>query len=109
VDQKGDPAQRPLRLQQSLVDPVEREAHLLRRDDAAGAADPRGCAQDRAVAAARSAFDKSVKRHSAGLVSFLDVVDSERTLLDAQRKANAIRSESLAISVALIKAIGGKW
>jgi len=66
-------------------------------------------AQDRAVAAARSAFDKSVKRHSAGLVSFLDVVDAERTLLDAERKANAIRAESLAISVALIKAIGGKW
>ena len=41
VDQKGDPAQRPLRLQQSLVDPVERKAHLLRRDDAARAADPR--------------------------------------------------------------------
>ena len=41
VDQEGDRPQRPLRLQQPLVDPVEREAHLLRGDDAAGAAGAR--------------------------------------------------------------------
>ena len=34
MDQEGDRAQRPLRLQQSLVTAVEREAHLLLRDDA---------------------------------------------------------------------------
>ena len=41
VDQEGDRPQRPLRLQQSLVDPVEREAYLLRGDDAARAAGAR--------------------------------------------------------------------
>ena len=41
VDKEGGRPQRPLCLQQPLVDPVEREAHLLRGDDAAGAADPR--------------------------------------------------------------------
>ena len=34
MDQKGDPAQRTLRLQQSLVAAVERKAHHLLRDDA---------------------------------------------------------------------------
>ncbi len=34
VDQEGGRAQRPVRLQQSLVDPGEREAHDLLRDDA---------------------------------------------------------------------------
>jgi outer membrane protein TolC len=36
-------------------------------------------------------------------------VDAERTRLDAERAANAIRAERLAISVALIKALGGEW
>ena len=65
--------------------------------------------QEQAVDAARSTCEKSIKRYKAGLVSFLDVVDAERTRLDAERKANAIRAESLAVSVSLIKAIGGRW
>lgn len=78
---------------------LQRAAILVRRSEA----------QQKAVEAARSTFEKSAKRYEAGLVSFLDVVDAERTLLDAERKANAIRAESLAVSVALIKAIGGRW
>lgn len=66
-------------------------------------------AQDQALQAARTTFDLSVKRYKAGLVSFLDVVDAERTRLTAERGANAIRAERLAISVSLIKAIGGEW
>lgn len=66
-------------------------------------------AQQKAVKAARSTYDKSLKRYESGLVSFLDVVDAERTLLAAERKANAIRADSLALSVSLIKSIGGRW
>lgn len=66
-------------------------------------------AQDQAVVAARSTFEKSSKRYEGGLVSFLDVVDAERSLLEAERKANAVRAESLAVSVSLIKAVGGRW
>jgi multidrug efflux system outer membrane protein len=66
-------------------------------------------AQDQALTAARKTFDLSVKRFESGLVSFLDVVDAERTRLDAERAANAIRAERLAVSVALIKALGGEW
>ena len=69
----------------------------------------RQTAQDQALQAARKTFDLSVKRYQSGLVSFLDVVDAERTRLDAERAANAIRAERLAVSVSLIKALGGEW
>ena len=69
----------------------------------------RQVAQEQAQAAAEKTLDLSSKRFKAGLVSFLDVVDAERTRLDAERATNAIRAERLAVSVALIKALGGEW
>ena len=69
----------------------------------------RQTAQDQALAAARKTFELSVKRFESGLVSFLDVVDAERTRLDTERAANAVRAERLAVSVSLIKALGGEW
>lgn len=66
-------------------------------------------AQDQAAAAAKTTFDLSSKRFDAGLVSFLDVVDAERTRLDAERGSNAVRAERLALSVSLAKAVGGGW
>lgn len=69
----------------------------------------RQAAQDRALDAARKTFDLSARRYKSGLVSFLDVVDAERTRLEAERAANAIRAERLAVAVSLIKAIGGEW
>ncbi len=69
----------------------------------------RQAAQDKALVSARKTFDLSGKRYESGLVSFLDVVDAERTLLEAERNSNAIRAERLGLSVSLIKAIGGKW
>ncbi|MBX3740536.1 MAG: efflux transporter outer membrane subunit [Akkermansiaceae bacterium] len=66
-------------------------------------------AQDQAAAAAKNTFDLSSKRFDAGLVSFLDVVDAERTRLDAERRSNSVRAERLALSVSLAKAIGGGW
>jgi len=76
---------------------------------AAAVLQQRQAAQDKAVTAARKTFDLSVKRFNAGLVSFLDVVDAERTRLDAERAANAIRGERLAVAVSLAKAVGGEW
>ena len=69
----------------------------------------RQVAQEQALVAAQKTFDLSVKRYKSGLVSFLDVVDAERTRLETERAANAIRAERLAISVSLIKSIGGEW
>ncbi len=66
-------------------------------------------AQDQASAAAKTTFDLSSKRFEAGLVSFLDVVDAERTRLDNERRSNAVRAERLALSVALAKSVGGEW
>lgn len=69
----------------------------------------REIAQVQALEAARKTFELSANRYKAGLVSFLDVVDAERTRLETERAANAIRAERLAVSVALIKALGGEW
>lgn len=66
-------------------------------------------AQNKAVVAAQSTLDISRKRFEAGLVSFLEVVDAERTLLSTQRQAASIRAQRLAVSVNLIKALGGSW
>lgn len=66
-------------------------------------------AQNEAVLAAQQALDLSRQRFSAGLVSFLEVVDAERTLLSTQRLAASLRAQRLAITTNLIKALGGSW
>jgi NodT family efflux transporter outer membrane factor (OMF) lipoprotein len=66
-------------------------------------------AQTEATAAARETADLSTQRFEAGLVSYLDVVDAERTRLEAGRRDNAVRAERLALSVQLAKAVGGAW
>lgn len=66
-------------------------------------------AQDQAAAAARKTLELSRNRFTAGLTDFLDVVDAERTRLEAERRARAVRAERLAVSVALAKAMGGSW
>ena len=69
----------------------------------------RQVAEDRARVSANQTFELSQKRFNSGIVSFLDVVDAERTRLDSERRANAVRAERLAVSVALAKALGGQW
>ncbi len=69
----------------------------------------RQAAQDKAVKSARKTLDLATKRFNAGLVSFLDVVDAERTRLESERLANVVRAERLAVSVSLFKALGGEW
>lgn len=66
-------------------------------------------AQDAAAAAARRTLELSRNRFTTGLTDFLDVVDAERTRLEAERRACAVRAERLAVSVALAKALGGSW
>jgi len=68
--------------------------------------------ESEAHAASQSAartFELSRQRYQAGLVSFLDLVDAERTRLETDRRLNAVRAERLAVSVALIQALGGSW
>jgi outer membrane protein, multidrug efflux system len=66
-------------------------------------------AQQRALAAAREAADLSAKRYRAGIVSYLEVVVSERTALATELLATRVYGERLQASVSLIKALGGGW
>lgn len=66
-------------------------------------------AEDRSRASARKTANISNSRYRAGLVSYLEVVDSERTALAAERESARITGERLVVSVQLIKALGGGW
>jgi multidrug efflux system outer membrane protein len=66
-------------------------------------------AQARAVASSRKTADLSTLRYNAGLVSYLEVVDAERTALQSERLATQIQGQRLVTTVYLIKALGGGW
>jgi len=65
--------------------------------------------QDQSRASARNTADISNKRYRAGLVSYLEVVDSERTALGAERESARIAGQRLVTSIQLVKALGGGW
>jgi len=64
---------------------------------------------EKAVEAAEEAAGLSRKRYRAGLVSYLEVVDAERSMLLFQRQAARILGQRLETSAFLIKALGGGW
>jgi multidrug efflux system outer membrane protein len=66
-------------------------------------------AQERALAAARRAAAIAQTRYDAGLVSFLEVIDAQRTSLATERASAQLAALRLNTSVALIKALGGGW
>jgi multidrug efflux system outer membrane protein len=66
-------------------------------------------AQSRAVVSADKAAGLATARYKAGLVIILEVIDAQRTLLQAQRQNLQILNQQLATSVALVKALGGGW
>jgi multidrug efflux system outer membrane protein len=66
-------------------------------------------AQDRAVAAARRAASLAQTRYDAGYVSYLDVIDAQRTALAAERTEAQLRGVRFNTRVALIRALGGGW
>ncbi len=65
--------------------------------------------QQQAVDAAQRALNIARDRYVGGLVTYLDVVTAEQTLLDNQRLATQILGQRLAVSVSLVKALGGGW
>ena len=65
--------------------------------------------QEQAVVAARRAVDIASDRYTGGLVSYLDVVSAQQTLLNSEQQLSAIQGERLVTSVLLIKALGGGW
>jgi len=66
-------------------------------------------AQQRAVASSQQAADLSEKRYRAGLVSYLEVVVSQRTALATEYLATQVLEQRFQASVSLIKALGGGW
>jgi len=65
--------------------------------------------QQEAVNAAQRALNIANDRYVGGLVTYLDVVTAEQTLLDNQRLAVQLLGQRMVTSVSLIKALGGGW
>jgi multidrug efflux system outer membrane protein len=66
-------------------------------------------AQDRALASAQRAAAIAQIRYDAGFVTYLEVVDAQRTALATERAGTQLKAQRLNTSVALIKALGGGW
>lgn len=62
-----------------------------------------------AVTAASRALAVSDSRYRAGATSYLQVIDTQRTLLGVQRLDAQIRGARAVSTVALIRALGGGW
>jgi multidrug efflux system outer membrane protein len=63
----------------------------------------------RAADAARRAADLSNLRYREGATDYFEVIDAERTALEAEREAVELRGRRFAASVFLVKALGGGW
>lgn len=62
-----------------------------------------------AVASARRVLTLATGRYEGGIASYLDVIAAQQALLAAERQAAQLQSQSLLVSVFLIKALGGDW
>jgi multidrug efflux system outer membrane protein len=65
--------------------------------------------QDDAVNASRRASHLSTTQYREGAVSYLDVIDSERSVLTAQLQASHLTGTQAMATVGLIRALGGGW
>jgi NodT family efflux transporter outer membrane factor (OMF) lipoprotein len=65
--------------------------------------------QQLSVEAAQRALNIANDRYTGGLVTYLDVINAQQTLLDSQRLATQILGQRLVTSVNLVKALGGGW
>jgi len=64
---------------------------------------------NRAVDAAQQSLDIATIQYRGGLVSYLQVITAQTSLLQNQRSAIDILTRRLVASVSLIKALGGGW
>jgi len=64
---------------------------------------------DARVVAARNALRLANRRYTSGLSPFLDVLDAQRTVNEAELAQIINRQAQLAASVDLMKALGGGW
>ncbi len=66
-------------------------------------------AQARTLEAARRTVELSEERHAAGVVDYFEVVDAQRTLLDAEQQAARVTGARHVAAVTLARALGGAW
>jgi outer membrane protein, multidrug efflux system len=66
-------------------------------------------ASNDALADAQSAEQIASNRYTAGLVSYLDVVFAQQTLLSNQQSVTQLQGQRLEATVGLIRALGGGW
>ncbi len=66
-------------------------------------------ATERAATAARRAANLSNIRYDAGEVSYLEVVDAERSALEAERALARLQGQRLVAAASLLRALGGGW
>ena len=66
-------------------------------------------ARARQVESARGAAALSAQRYDSGYASYMELLDNERTLLNAQLEASATLQQQLQATVMLYKALGGGW
>lgn len=66
-------------------------------------------AQERTIASAQRTVDLSQRRYDGGLVAYFDVVDAQRTALEAEQSAARILGARYIAAIALVRALGGTW
>ena len=66
-------------------------------------------AQGRAVEASRRTLSLAQDQYQRGAVSFLEVLDAQRTLLQGERISTQLLGQRLQATVNLVKALGGDW
>jgi outer membrane protein, multidrug efflux system len=62
-----------------------------------------------AVSSSGGATKLSIVRYKAGLVSYIEVIDSQRTQLESELSLTQARADRLSATVQLIRALGGGW
>ena len=62
---------------------------------------------NRAVLAARDTATLANERYQRGLSNYLDVVDAQRTALQAERQETQLRGQRAISAILLAKALGG--
>ena len=62
-----------------------------------------------ALADARQLLSLANDRYSGGLVAYLNVITAQQSLLTSERQDVQIHGQQMALSVSLVKALGGGW
>ena len=66
-------------------------------------------AMDEALDAAAQSTKLVRSLYESGSLSYLELLDAERTLLQIQRQGAQVRAQRFIASVKLVKAMGGGW